>query len=178
MKSWFNDLLTALNILDRSSNSLHFSLQILFAMAEVLRTEFDGIYTALVNYRHFFPLFHYPLHRWLEVHNDIIIIIIYILPVLVAAIAINVNKFFLAEAFMFCEDFTQCGCSVVDQLVLWICISTFSRNSLVRLIFQQSWGWTRFMFCFSAFGSGYSSIHHWWNILWMNILPYQFWHQA
>ena len=33
MKSCFNDLLNALNISDRSSNSLHFSLQILFAMA-------------------------------------------------------------------------------------------------------------------------------------------------
>jgi hypothetical protein len=42
-------------------------------------------------------------------------VIIYILPAVIAALAINVTKFFEVEALQFCEEFTHCGCGVIDQ---------------------------------------------------------------
>ena len=54
-------------------------------------------------------------HHYREVQGRSNRVIIYILPALLGAIIINVTKFFEVEAIMFCEDFTHCGCGVIDQ---------------------------------------------------------------
>ena len=50
----FNNILTALNITD--------SLHIVFAILEVLRVDFNGIYNYFLPHS-FFPYFHYPAYR-------------------------------------------------------------------------------------------------------------------
>ena len=42
-----------------------FSFHITFAIMEVIRTEFEDLYTMIPSHKYFFPLFHYPLYRWL-----------------------------------------------------------------------------------------------------------------
>ena len=113
----------------------------MFAILEVIRTEYSDVYAKIFHHEYFFPLLQYPLyrvsicgsifliigvsverylavcrpHHYREVQGRSNRVIMYILPALVTAIAINVTKFFEVEAFMFCEDFTYCGCVVVDQ---------------------------------------------------------------
>ena len=50
----FNNILTALNITD--------SLHIVFAILEVLRVDFNGVYNYFLPHS-FFPYFHYPAYR-------------------------------------------------------------------------------------------------------------------
>ena len=50
----FNNILTALNITD--------SLHIVFAIMEVLRVDFNGVYNYFLPHS-FFPYFHYPAYR-------------------------------------------------------------------------------------------------------------------
>ena len=50
----FNNILTALNITD--------SLHIVFAILEVLRVDFNGVYNSFLPHS-FFPYFHYPAYR-------------------------------------------------------------------------------------------------------------------
>ena len=54
-------------------------------------------------------------HRYREVRGRSNRVIMYILPALLAAVIINITKFFEVESFTFCEDFQRCDCGVVTQ---------------------------------------------------------------
>ena len=54
-------------------------------------------------------------HHYREVQGRTNRVTMYILPALLAAMAINITKFFEVESFSFCEDFSTCGCGIVDQ---------------------------------------------------------------
>ena len=54
-------------------------------------------------------------HHYREVQGRSNRVIIYVLPALVAAIAINVTKFIEVESYIYCEDFTDCGCGIFRQ---------------------------------------------------------------
>ena len=54
-------------------------------------------------------------HHYREVQGRSNRVIMYILPALLAAVIINITKFFEVESFTFCEDFQPCDCGVVTQ---------------------------------------------------------------
>ena len=54
-------------------------------------------------------------HHYREVQGRSNRVIMYILPALLAAVIINITKFFEVESFTFCEDFQHCDCGVVTQ---------------------------------------------------------------
>ena len=118
-----------------------FSFHLIFAILEVIRTEQGDVYEKMFNHEYFFPLLHYPLyrvsicgsifliigvsverylavcrpHHYREVQGRSNRVIMYILPALLVAIAINVTKFLEVESFSFCEDFNNCGCGTINQ---------------------------------------------------------------
>ena len=118
-----------------------FSFHLIFAILEVIRTEQGDVYEKMFNHEYFFPLLHYPLyrvsicgsifliigvsverylavcrpHHYREVQGRSNRVIMYILPALLLAMAINVTKFLEVESFSFCEDFNNCGCGNINQ---------------------------------------------------------------
>ena len=54
-------------------------------------------------------------HHYREVQGRSKRVIIYILPALLAALAINITKFFEVETVEYCVDFTHCGCGVISE---------------------------------------------------------------
>ena len=54
-------------------------------------------------------------HHYREVHGRSNRVIIYILPALLAALAINITKFFEVETVEYCVDFKHCGCGVISE---------------------------------------------------------------
>ena len=54
-------------------------------------------------------------HHYREVQGRSNRVIIYIVPALLASLAINATKFLEVESFSFCEDFSDCGCGIVKQ---------------------------------------------------------------
>ena len=116
----------------------------MFAMLEVIRTEFGDLYDFIFNHTYFFPFIHYPLYRLglvrLSKHNIYIFlrmslcssiflligvsverylavcrphhyrevqgrsnrVIVYVVPGLLAALAIDATKFLEVESFSYC----------------------------------------------------------------------------
>ena len=54
-------------------------------------------------------------HHYREVQGKRNRVIMYILPALVAAVIINLSKFWEVRLLTFCEDFQPCGCGIVTQ---------------------------------------------------------------
>ena len=54
-------------------------------------------------------------HHYREVQGRSNRVIIYILPALLAAMAINITKFFEVETVEYCVDFKHCGCGVISE---------------------------------------------------------------
>ena len=54
-------------------------------------------------------------HHYREVQGRSNRVIMYIFPALLAAVIINVTKFFEVESVEYCVDFTHCGCSVIYE---------------------------------------------------------------
>ena len=54
-------------------------------------------------------------HHYREVQGRSKRVVMYILPALLAAIMVNVTKFFEVTTVEFCIDFTHCGCGVISE---------------------------------------------------------------
>ena len=54
-------------------------------------------------------------HHYREVQGRSKRVVMYILPALLAAVAVNVTKFFEVKTVEFCFDFTHCGCGVISE---------------------------------------------------------------
>ena len=54
-------------------------------------------------------------HHYREVQGRSKRVVMYILPALLAALAVNVTKFFEVTTVEFCIDFTHCGCGVISE---------------------------------------------------------------
>ena len=54
-------------------------------------------------------------HHYREVQGRSNRVIMYILPALLAAVIINITKFFEVESDEYCIDFTHCGCHVISK---------------------------------------------------------------
>ena len=54
-------------------------------------------------------------HHYREIQGRSNRVIMYLLPALLASLAINVTKFFEVKTVEYCVDFTHCGCEVVFE---------------------------------------------------------------
>ncbi|XP_023327385.1 FMRFamide receptor [Eurytemora carolleeae] len=131
MRNCFGQILISLNFFD--------SLHIGFSILESLRNNFESSYPDLL--LHIFPFFHYPMyrmsmcasiflligtgverylavcrpHHYHTVQNQTFRALYYILPSTIAAILINIPRFFDIEIANLCLDFTDCGCEKIER---------------------------------------------------------------
>ena len=54
-------------------------------------------------------------HHYREVQGRSNRVIMYILPALLAAVIINITKFFEVEPMKYCLDFSHCDCGIITQ---------------------------------------------------------------
>jgi len=162
LKNCFNDILIALNTCD--------SLHIMFAILENIRNNFDDFYPNFLT--RIFPVFHYPFYR-ITMCSSIFLLMgtaverylavcrphhyrtvqdkpgrstWYILPSILAAVLMNIPRFWDTEVLTKCWDFSQCGCSSWSDpdSVSGIALrpqTTDMRRSRQYVIFYHTWFW-------------------------------------
>jgi len=151
-KICFNYLLVALNCCD--------TFHIVFAILDVMRNNHQEIYPDSL--LAIFPFFHYPLYRFSLCCSIFIVVsvsverflavtkphhrfasqqdraLLYILPCLLAAVIVNVPKFFETETVELCINLTHCGCGMTAEKIVR---PTQLRLSRDYILYYTTWTW-------------------------------------